>query len=71
MYLGCAYSLINDLTRLLVFSRVFADQTRSSFGSGNALKTRPPVSPGHDEAGERITHKTRDAGASCGAGSMI
>lgn len=69
--MGCAYSLINDLTWLLVFSCVFADQTRSSFGSGNAPTTRPPVSPGHDEAGERITRKTRDAGASCGAGSMI
>lgn len=32
---------------------------------------RPPVSPGHDEAGKRKKHKTSDTGASSGAGSVM
>ncbi len=54
---------------------MYADQTRSSFGPGNALTMRPPVSPGRDEAEKKAhTHKHMllcDVGASCGAGSMI
>lgn len=53
--LGCAFSLTNDPTWLLVVEPLYAGQTWSSFGAGNALTTTPPVSPGHDEA-ETGTH---------------
>lgn len=61
---NCLIIVINNVPTCPL---VFADQTSSE----NNLTMRPPVSPGHDEAGKSKKHKTSDTGASSGAGSVM